>query len=247
MTAEPAKRPEKSHIFAREAAGRRPWSSADFLVLREQCTAGVAYCDIAASMDRSLASIQIKAGRLGISNGRPLGPIKGRPVGRRTLAPLIARTLDNGNAAELIACADIILAGHRAYQAAQGLPYDVVADIDGRLIRVGVKSAYRVTTRPEREGGRRCYQFAIHRSARNRTNPSGRYTGMDFEVCALVALDIRQVIYLPARAGFYPTSFHVDPPSAPTPGPARTGITRKHWAAFPLSAAVQELFGRGAL
>jgi hypothetical protein len=38
------------------------------------------------------------------------------------------RALELGKAAEHIVCADLILAGYRAFLADQGLPYDVVFD-----------------------------------------------------------------------------------------------------------------------
>ena len=45
-----------------------------------------------------------------------------------------------GLGAEYLVAADLTLAGHKCSVAAVGMPYDLVADIDCRLIRVQVKA-----------------------------------------------------------------------------------------------------------
>ena len=41
--------------------------------------------------------------------------------------------LEVGKAAEHLVCADLITSGYRAFLSDQGLPYDILVDIDGRV------------------------------------------------------------------------------------------------------------------
>jgi hypothetical protein len=120
--------------------------------------------------------------------------------------PIIYETrnaLQLGDAGEHIVCADLLLAGWNAYQVAQGLPYDVVVDVNGRLLRVAVKSSAVPRRRPLRPStrtndARAVYKFTIRRASRlgtGKTVTKG-YTAADVDIVALVALDIRQVAYI---------------------------------------------------
>ena len=104
------------------------------------------------------------------------------------------RALELGKAAEHLVCADLILSGHRAFLTDQGLPYDVVFDHGGRLLRVQVKSTGKPRPVPHRPGSAPAYQFYIRRAGKG----GKRIIGNDeFDLLALVALDIRVVAYLP--------------------------------------------------
>ena len=114
--------------------------------------------------------------------------------------PPIAATdmLELGKAAEHIVCADLMLAGYRAFLSDQGLPYDVVIDHGGRLVRVQVKS----TMRPKNANaaGRSpnwVYQF--HARRRGKESRGERLSEKHCDLIAFVALDIRIVAYLPVR------------------------------------------------
>lgn len=220
---------------------RQPWSEMDLARLRELCGSNLSYGEIATAMGRSMAAIQGKAGRLGISSGLALGGRKG--AGNRVTSHVGDRAMEIGEAAELLVCVDLLLAGFKAFQSSQGLPYDVVAQIDDRLVRIAVKANQRPRARPEREGGRVCYQFGLTRSSTNKYRPSARYTLTDCDLVALVAIDIRSVIYVPPKSGWWPTGFHVDPPMSDYSGRSRNGLSRKTWEAFPLSAALAHLRG----
>lgn len=116
-----------------------------------------------------------------------------------------------GAAGEHIACADLILLGHTTCLAAAGLPYDLIVDVEGRLIRIQVKS-----TREQNIRG--IYRWHVY--ARRGGAAKARIVGAD--LVALVALDSRVVAYLPApHCGMI-----VDllPPGCPTP-PQKNG----HW------------------
>lgn len=103
------------------------------------------------------------------------------------------RALEIGKAAEHLVVADLILSGHRAFLTDQGLPYDVVFDHKGRLLRVQVKATANPRPVPNRPGSGPSYQFHIRRSGKG----SKRIIGNDeFEIMALVALDIRQIAYM---------------------------------------------------
>lgn len=51
--------------------------------------------------------------------------------------------LQVGKAGEHFVCFDLLRAGYEAFPSDQGLPYDVVVDMSGRLLRVQVKTAVR--------------------------------------------------------------------------------------------------------
>lgn len=108
------------------------------------------------------------------------------------------RGIEIGTAGEHIVCADLLLAGHRATLSGAGMPYDVVADIDGRCLRVAVKSCLQPKPRPGREGSKHRYYFNFQRQQMRWDGKRSRhnYTAEDADIVALVGLDRRQVGYL---------------------------------------------------
>lgn len=104
------------------------------------------------------------------------------------------RALEVGKAAEHLVCADLILSGHRAFLTDQGLPYDVVFDRDGRLLRLQVKSTLRPRAVPGRPGSGNNYAFNIRRAGKGGRRKIGNGV---FDMIALVALDIRVIAYIP--------------------------------------------------
>lgn len=160
-----------------------------------------------------------------------LPPIDGSAAPGASIEP--ARMIEIGTAGEHIVCADLIMSGHRAFITAAGLPYDVVADVDGRLLRVAVKSTTAPRPRSGRTLTRPCYQFGILRSGKR------RYTEADADVVALVGLDRRLVAYIACVE--CPTIMHLDEPGPVTypnvkgPKPGRC----KTFADLPLVAALK--------
>lgn len=102
-----------------------------------------------------------------------------------------------GKAGEYLVCADLILKGHTAFLSEQGLPFDVIADVGGRLLRVQVKTTRETRSVPQRkETHTPAYLYHINRCGKR---GKGVYAGGDVDLFALVALDTRDIGYLPAQ------------------------------------------------
>lgn len=103
--------------------------------------------------------------------------------------------LEIGKAAEHLVCADLIIQGYRAYLSDQGLPYDVVVDLEGHLIRVQIKSScFSKEVNPLGAIKKQAYFYEIRRRGRG---GSKRLSNRDCDIVALVALDIKIIAYLP--------------------------------------------------
>lgn len=124
-------------------------------------------------------------------------------------------SIEIGTAGEHLVCADLLLLGHRAFLSSAGYPYDVVVDVDHKLIRVAVKSTTRVVQRPEREGRRVCYSFAVTRprSLRSGLSDARAYDPADIDIVAFCALDARRVAY--CHMAECATTMHFDPIGTP--------------------------------
>lgn len=105
----------------------------------------------------------------------------------RTVQP--HERMEVGKAAEHLVCADLILLGFRAFLADQGLPYDVVVDVEHRLLRIQVKAT--ASLYPD---GRGVYRFNPRRKL---GGDRARRPGLrDCDLYAFVALDRRVIGYL---------------------------------------------------
>jgi hypothetical protein len=100
-----------------------------------------------------------------------------------------------GKAGEYLVCADLILQGHIAFPSEQGLPYDVVAEVDDTLYRIQVKTTRAYRAVPQRKTYTPSYIFHIKRCGKNGAK---EYRPSAVDIFALVALDKRVVGYLPA-------------------------------------------------
>lgn len=145
--------------------------------------------------------------------------------------------LELGKAAEHLVVADLILSGYRAYLTEQGLPYDVVIDHEGSLYRVQVKASRCAKRMPQRATVTPGYLYNVRRAGK-----AGRrqYADDEFDVVALVAMDVRIVAYLPFRGRILQT-IYLRPPGHV--GSARTERTRTI-DQFPIKAAMSALTGR---
>ena len=103
--------------------------------------------------------------------------------------------LEVGKAAEHIVCAHVILQGYSAYLSDQGLPYDVVIDAGGRLLKVQVRATAKVKdVSPGRDSADLKYSFSVRRRG---NGGSQRLRDKDCDLVALVALDCMEVAFLP--------------------------------------------------
>lgn len=112
-----------------------------------------------------------------------------------------SKEMQIGKAGEYLVCADLILKGFVAYPSEQGLPYDVVLDIDGKLYKVQVKTTTTYRTVPQRKGDVKSYVFSINRKGKYGKK---RYGKDEIDIFALVCLDTKQIGYL--RNGDMPVS-----------------------------------------
>lgn len=101
-----------------------------------------------------------------------------------------------GKAGEYLACADLCRKGLIAFPSEQGLPYDVVIDVDGKLLKCQVKTTEQPRIIPQRNKETKAYIFNIKRNGKNGIS---RYTEKDVDVFALVTLDTMSVGYLVAN------------------------------------------------
>jgi hypothetical protein len=150
-----------------------------------------------------------------------------------TIAPHLT-DLEIGKAAEHIVVADIILSGYRAYLTDQGTPYDIVLDDRGRLYRVQVKATRELRPVPQRAAFTPGYLFHVRRAGKG-----GRrsYSESEFDLMALVALDIRVIAYMPF-ADAVKQSLVLRPPNHQ---PANNATRLQNIDQFPLEAALSLL------
>lgn len=103
--------------------------------------------------------------------------------------------LQCGKAGEYMVCADLILNGFVAYPSEQGLPYDVIMDYCGKLLKVQVKTTRKAKSIPQRKSDVPAYIFHIgNNGAMNRRK---KYDKKQVDIFALVALDSKRIAYLP--------------------------------------------------
>ena len=105
----------------------------------------------------------------------------------------LSQQLQIGKAGEYLTCADLIMKGYVAFPSEQGLPYDVLLDVDGRLLRVQVKTCEKPRVVPQRVSASTAYIFNIKRHGKNN---EARYQSDEVDIFALVCLDTKEIGYL---------------------------------------------------
>jgi len=101
--------------------------------------------------------------------------------------------LQCGKAGEYLVCADLIMKGFVAFPSEQGLPFDVVAEINGKLVKIQVKTTRTTRSIPQRRKNVLGYIFSVKVCGKHNRQ---RYQNGDVDIFALVALDIREIAYL---------------------------------------------------
>ncbi|CAK7288633.1 group I intron-associated PD-(D/E)XK endonuclease [Streptomyces misionensis] len=132
-----------------------------------------------------------------------------------------------GTAAEHLVCADLLLAGYLAFLADQNFAYDIAVDLGGQLIRLQVKST-RGLRRIPHQGILRdpVYAFTVRRAKGSKR----AYEVGEFDILALVALDIRATAYFAPSQ--HRQTIHIKPPGV---------AGGKQFSDFPFDAAVREV------
>ena len=98
-----------------------------------------------------------------------------------------------GVAGEHLACFDLISKGFTAFMTEQGLPYDLIADINGKLTKIQVKSTRTHSATPQRKNHYPTYSFNIRKCGKGRMR---EYSSNDVDIFALVCIETKQVCYV---------------------------------------------------
>jgi hypothetical protein len=106
---------------------------------------------------------------------------------------LTSDDLELGKAAEHLVCADLIMQGYRAFLSDQGLPYDILVDVDGTFVRVQVKATRRPKNPSPETRLTAGYFFHLRRAGKGGRR---RYPRNAFDLYALVAMDRQAIAYL---------------------------------------------------
>lgn len=142
-------------------------------------------------------------------------------------ADAVVTDLAAGTAAEHLVSADLLLEGWRAFLADQNCPYDVAVEIGGRLIRIQVKSTRQPRAIPQRATHIPAYMWHVRRAGKAGQRVYGEG---EFDLLALVALDIRRIAYLPPS--HTKQTVHIRPPGA---------AGGRHFDAYPFRKALLEV------
>lgn len=97
-----------------------------------------------------------------------------------------------GRIGEHLVAADILIQGYDCFHAAQGMPYDLVADIGGRLIKVQVKTTLRARNIPQRKTPTPAYCFRI----RHGKGAWHNYAPGEVDLFAMVCIEDRLIGYI---------------------------------------------------
>lgn len=142
--------------------------------------------------------------------------------------------LDIGKAAEHLVMADLILGGHSAYLTDQRAAYNIAIDAGDRFFRVQVKATRALRAVPQRAAHTPGYLFNVKRAGQKGLR---RYGAKEFDILALVALDIRAIAYMPFP-GIVPESIILRPPGAK---PAKNASRTENIDQFPIEKALEAL------
>jgi len=105
---------------------------------------------------------------------------------------MLSKELNIGRAGQYLVLADLLLKGVQAFPTDEGIKYDVIADVKGKLIKLQVKTTQNM--RILHQHANPIYFFHIKRCGKN----GARYYKIgDFDAFALVGLDKKIICYLP--------------------------------------------------
>ena len=104
----------------------------------------------------------------------------------------LSKELQLGKAGEHLVCFDLISQGYNAFLADQGLPYDVLLDIDGKIQRIQVKTCSKAGDKGK---SKNVYRFSL-RSGKGQ-NRAIKANKTDY--IAFVFMDKKIVQYIPTK------------------------------------------------
>jgi hypothetical protein len=112
-----------------------------------------------------------------------------------------------GVAGEHLVCFDLIAKGFTAFMTEQGLPYDLIADINGKLTKIQVKATRTHRVTPQRKKHYPSYTFNIRKCGKGGRSS---YSAGDVDLFALVCVDTKQVGYVSSKGMPSTISVRVD-------------------------------------
>ena len=98
-----------------------------------------------------------------------------------------------GIAGEHLACFDLISKGYTTFMTDQGMPYDLIIEVDGRLLKVQVKTTRTHKAIPQRKNHHPAYMYHVRRCGKG---GRGKYSAKDVDLFALVCVETKQVGYI---------------------------------------------------
>ncbi len=166
-----------------------------------------------------------------IANERRVIPFVSKPLNKTTAKEKrdVGKCLLYGISAEYLVCSHIINLGYNAFLTNQFCSYDVVVDYKGKLLKVQVKST---TEMRKFNQGYEAYLFWTKKRGRRQTK---YYDKGDYDLLALVALDIGIIAYLPYSAATH-NSLQLLPP-----GYSSYKSRRKTIDKYPFNRAVNSI------
>ena len=105
---------------------------------------------------------------------------------------MLSNELQIGKAGEHFVCCDLILRGYNAFLADQGLPFDIIAEKNGVLKKIQVKTTMKLISTGKSKD---IYRFGLRRGKGGKD----RLKEVDCDYYAFVALDIKSVAYIPMK------------------------------------------------
>lgn len=112
-----------------------------------------------------------------------------------------------GAAGEHLVCADLLLRGIPATRTGIPGPWDVVAEVDGRLVRIQVKATAEARPFLQR---RQLHLVGYTWAVRHGKGSTRAYAPGLVDIVALVALDVRRIAYVAASEARQTMQFPVD-------------------------------------
>lgn len=110
----------------------------------------------------------------------------------------VSKELNMSRAGEYLVLADLLLKGYQCFDSGQGANYDLIMEnLDGKLIKIQVKTTEKKKQWNESTNKKNgSYFFHTKRCGKNGIK---QYKEGDFDLYALVMLDIKQIAYLPFK------------------------------------------------